>query len=115
MLLAMIREIIASDVDCEIVAETRDQSSLAQSLDDIGADVVIVAPSFSAVRENHFAELLNDHPRTRVLAIATNGQQAFIHELRPFVTEISELSPQTLLAAIRQTTGARGQAGWTDG
>jgi DNA-binding NarL/FixJ family response regulator len=115
MLLAMIREILATDSDCDVVAEIDDRGSLATSLKNTGADLVILALGTNAVGYGHFAELLEDHPKTRVLAIATNGRRAFIHELRPFVTEISELSPQTLLAAVRQTSFQRQQAGSTNG
>jgi hypothetical protein len=51
----------------------------------------------------------------RFLVIATNGRQAFVHELRPFVTEIAELSQQTLLAAIRQSSFDDPQASRADG
>src|SRR5262249_14496061 len=113
MLREMIKEIIAADARCSIVAETDDENSLRTSLDRSRADVVIVASTSDGA--DHYVELLRAHPTTRVLAIATSGRRAFIHELRPRVTEISELSPETLLAALRPGSFERSQAGPANG
>jgi DNA-binding NarL/FixJ family response regulator len=102
MLLTMVKEIIAADGLCDVVAETSDDRGLSKKLDDTAADVVILTAKADDADANRFSKLLADHPKTRVLAIATNGHRAFLHELRPCVTEVLELSPQTLLAAIKQ-------------
>jgi DNA-binding NarL/FixJ family response regulator len=103
MLLSMVKEIIAADEFCEVVAETADDQRLIEALDDTEADVIILTPKANDLAADHFSKLLNEHPRTRVLVIATDGHRAFVHALRPCVTEISELSAHTLLAAIRQS------------
>jgi DNA-binding NarL/FixJ family response regulator len=115
MLRAMIKEIIAADAACSIVAETDDENGLSKKLKQSGADVVIIAPGSNAVGAGHYLDLLREYPRTRVLAIATSGRRAFIHELRPCVTEISELSPESLLAALRPGSFERSQGGPVNG
>lgn len=106
MLLTMIRDIIAADAGCDIVAEVADDSALSQTLHETGANLIIVGSDSRVIAADRLAGLLVDHPRARVLAIADDGHRAFVHELRPHVTEIAELSPQTLLIAIRQGAGA---------
>jgi hypothetical protein len=105
MLLTMIRDIIASDAACDIVAEVADDGELSRTLRETGANLIIVGSHSRVVAADRLAGLLSEHPRARVLAIADDGQRAFVHELRPHVTEIAELSPQTLLVAIRQGAG----------
>jgi hypothetical protein len=113
MLLTMIRDIIATDADCDVVAEVADDRELASTLQATGASLVIVGPGSMVGGGDRLVALLTDHPRTRVLAIADDGRRAFVHELRPHVTEITELSPRTLLNAILQGAGdgARGTTG----
>ena len=47
------------------------------------------------------AELLCGHPCMRVLALSEEGRHAFVYELRPFRNELTDVSPASLLAAIR--------------
>ncbi len=53
-------------------------------------------------------------PRSRIFMIAVSGRRAVMHELRPFRTELGELSPAALLAAIRSERH-RSQSGQTAG
>jgi DNA-binding NarL/FixJ family response regulator len=111
MLLTMIRDIIAADAHCDIVAEVSDARKLSRAVRTTAANLVILGADSPAAAAEELQSLLTDHPRTRVMAIAADGQRAFIHELRPCITEIAELSPQTLLTAIRQDPGAGAASG----
>jgi len=115
MLLTMVREIIATDRHCDVVAETSDDRDLSKALNDTAADVVILTAKIDVADADPFSGLLAGHPKTRGLAIATDGQKAFVHVLRPCVTEILELSPQTLLATIKQHASASQRAGSSHG
>lgn len=114
MLRTMVRDIIAADKHCHVVAEISDDRNLPKVLNDTPADVLILTTKSDAADTDRFSGLLSGHPKIRVLAIATDGQKAFVHELRPCVTKILTLSPQTLLAAIKQHTSAQ-RMRWSHG
>lgn len=63
-------------------------------------DVVIVGTPKS---EDHVAAeaALARWPHSRVLMVSTSGRHAMMYELKPFRTELGELSPTDLVAAIR--------------
>ena len=101
MLRDTIKEIITTDARGSIVAETDSESGLRTTLEQSRADVIIVASHSDVADADRYVELLRAYPAIRVLAIASDGRRAFMHELRHSVTEIAELSPQTLLTALR--------------
>jgi DNA-binding NarL/FixJ family response regulator len=45
--------------------------------------------------------LLSRRPRTRVLTVTASGRRCVLHELLPHRTELGELSPEQLAAAVR--------------
>lgn len=102
MLRTIVKDILSSDPQCEIVAETAEQNNLRAQLRETPVDVIILAsPDVDAVSDR-FAPLLAHHPATRIIAITSDGKRAFLYDLRTHVTPIDELSPATLLSAIRQ-------------
>jgi hypothetical protein len=103
MLQTIVRDIVLTDPLCEIVAETSEHSNLHPRLQQTPADVIIVATTDSAEEPGRFAALLARHPAARIIAIASAGSHALLYDLRPHVTPIDELSPATLLSAIRQS------------
>lgn len=64
------------------------------------ADVVIIADEHRALT-SEVHELLSERPRTKVLTIRDHGRETFLYELRPFQTQLGQVSPQTLLDAVR--------------
>jgi DNA-binding NarL/FixJ family response regulator len=101
MLRTIVRDIVSRDPRCEIVAETSKRSLPAQ-LKVTPADVIILAVTDSGHKPERFASLFARHPATRVIAITSGGNRAYLHALRPHVTLINELSSASLLSAIRQ-------------
>jgi hypothetical protein len=99
----VLRDLVASAVaaqpDMEIVGAIGARAA-GPPLPGRAADVVIVAvPSIAdgaALRDHPFA-----HPDQRVLALATDGRRAVVYELRPHLTDLGEISPDGLVAAIR--------------
>src|SRR6476660_986613 len=86
----IIEDTIASEPDLQLL-EARPHAE---------ADVVIVGTPKS--EEPDAAEaVLAQWPRSRVLMVAASGRHTVMYELRPFRTELGELSPADLVAAIR--------------
>ena len=104
MLRGIIRDIVSSDPQCEIVAEIPEPSSLRDKLDQTQADVAIlaIAETDKTDASAQFGALLAHHPATRIIAITSGGDRAFLYDLRPHVTLIDDLSPAGLLSAIKQ-------------
>ena len=102
-------DIVSSDPQCEIVAGPAGRHSLRDKLDETRADVVILATAEAAGPSDQFGALLAHHPTTRIIAIATGGDRAFLYDLRPHVTLIDELSPAGLLSAIKQGPAPSGR------
>jgi hypothetical protein len=67
---------------------------------DGAADVAVVSSDEPESYEE-CRTLLERNPRTRVVAVARDGRRAYVHQLRPVRSEIVNLSPASLLGAIR--------------
>ena len=102
MLRGIITDIVSSDPQCEIVAETAGQKGLSDKLNETHADVVILAASGTDHDSDQFGAVLALHPAIRIIAITSGGDRAFLYDLQPHVTPIDELSPAGLLSAIKQ-------------
>jgi hypothetical protein len=50
-------------------------------------------------------ELLGRHPWMQVMTIRRDGQATSLYELRPYERKLGEISPQTLLDAVRRVRG----------
>lgn len=84
----------------ESIVATQPDMQLVSAEPAVVPDVVIVGltPDADATA---LAAHLYDHPHQRILALAIDGRQAVAYELRPYLTELGEISPDALLAAIR--------------
>jgi hypothetical protein len=97
IMFAMIKQIIATQPDLTIASRLSGPSSTtAQRFTNI--DVVIAG---NAVPEASIDRLRQDRPR-KLLTVGENGQHGILWVLRPYRTNIAELSADTLLAAIRE-------------
>jgi len=102
MLRTIIKDIVSTDPQCEVVAELVEEANLPAQLSQTPADVIILAVKELEDIPQRFASLLARHPATRIIAIASGGNRALLYDLRPHLTQIDELSPAALLSAIRQ-------------
>jgi DNA-binding NarL/FixJ family response regulator len=102
MLADLLKGIVRADDQIEIVAELTDASDLIEVSDRANADLVIVSlnDNDSELPEPCRA-LLSARPRMRVLGLAEHGRHGFLWELRPHRMALGEISPSTLLPAIR--------------
>jgi len=98
------REIIEQAVGAEPDMVTVDGLADATSLPDA---IVRSEPDFViSGRDYEFAEvcaILEGHPRLRVLVVVEDGREATLYELRPTRTPLGEVSPRTIVEAIRGT------------
>jgi hypothetical protein len=83
-----------------IAGSAGERDDLAVQIRLMQADAVLIRvaePSDSS----RFLPLLLGFPRLKVVAIPSDGNPGFLHELRPRSTRIRELSAATLRAALR--------------
>src|SRR3954464_10542567 len=81
-----------------------DGSHEDESLDHVveAADpAVVVLGSGHPSAADECRELLSLHSRLQLLALDDDGAQQFLVEMRPKATPLGELSPSTLVSAIR--------------
>jgi hypothetical protein len=76
---------------------------LRSALERSGADFVIMG---AGPTPDEVGALLEEHPRLRMLSVVEDGREAFLYELRPTRTPLGELSPQTIVYAIRSARAA---------
>ena len=78
---------------------------LRETLEEHDADFVITGAD--VLRPDDVDALLEARPRMKVLAVVGDGRDAFLYELRPQKVPLGEVSPHTLLEAIRAASWAR--------
>lgn len=82
----------------EIVGEFGESDQLLEAVE--GVDVAIIGsrqPDDSGVARR----VLQASPSTKVLMIAMNGGDAELWELRPYKVRLDDVSPESLIRAIR--------------
>jgi hypothetical protein len=92
----LVEIVVGAQPDMQIVAvDATDPAAFGTP-----ADVVILGVASVAEPIAHTTQLY-EHPHQRILALAIDGRRAVVYELRPHLTELGEISPDGLLAAIR--------------
>lgn len=102
MLMTIVKDVIAGDPATEIVAEAVPADQLTEVVGALRPDVVVLgAPDAALAGSDRLTSLLHGGGApVRVVALSDGSRSAFLHELRPHVTIIEHLSPQTLLRAV---------------
>lgn len=91
---------MAQEPDLEFSESAGERIELLLTVGERKADVVILnledseLPGISTV-------LLDAYPELKVLAIADDGHQSFLYELRPQKIQLGEISAQRMIDAIR--------------
>jgi DNA-binding NarL/FixJ family response regulator len=98
MLTDMVRAIIASQSDFDLVGEVVGLSGLADIASDVAADVVILGRALSS---EGALRVLYRAPRTKIVAIDNDGRRGVLHELQLKHTALAEISPKALVTTIR--------------
>jgi hypothetical protein len=68
------------------------------------ADIVVLGDGSGS--DEDYEAILYQRPRLKIIALSADGRRGFIHELRPRVQMIADLSADSLIAAIRGNGGA---------
>lgn len=96
----IIEAVVAPHSDLHIVGRLVGRDALPMTVNSTDAEVVILGLS-SAEQPSSLDELLYLCPRVKVLATTTDGRGTYVRELKPTEVALGDLSPESLLDAIR--------------
>jgi hypothetical protein len=102
----IVKDTIADEDDIELAGEVVSRTRLEQAATQTRPDVVVLGKNESSDNDD-YRDLLYRRPRLKVLAIAADGRHAFLHELKARVVALGEVSPASLVEAIRGCSPAR--------
>jgi DNA-binding NarL/FixJ family response regulator len=102
MLLDMITDIVALHCEMIIAGKMQDTAEISAAVKNTKADVVILNEPAIGPSQDH-QELLYSRPHLRVLSITSDGHNFFLHKLRPVRAALGEVSPESLVQAIRSS------------
>lgn len=107
----MLRDIVAGILveqpDMEIVGGAVAMKSLADVVDSVAADVVVIGRDEPALA----MRLVTDRPCLKVLAVTADGRESCRYELRPQRAALGEISPSRLVDEIRGWMRCKGRPG----
>jgi DNA-binding NarL/FixJ family response regulator len=98
MLRDIIEEILDAQKDMIVVGDVSGDVALAEAAARTRADFVIRGQGHD---DPEVEALLAARPGLKVLSVEGDGRLSYLSELRPRVSPLGELSPQTLLDSIR--------------
>jgi two-component system chemotaxis response regulator CheB len=100
---------IADQPDIEIVGEVGDDGELAEAVEQVRPDVLIVAMDEPEKRMGQCGFLLGRYPNMRILALAPEQNRAlFYWAIVDIRTKPLESSEAGILSAMRESTGLVG-------
>ena len=102
MLADIVKAVVTSQADFELVGEVVCVSGLADAVGDAAADILIVG---APLGRNPSLRVLYGAPQLKIVEIDADGRRGTLHELRPNHTQLDEISPAALVATIRTVTG----------
>jgi len=102
MLLDMITDIVGLQAEMMIAGKMQDTADIVVAVKKARADVVILNEPAIGPSQN-YQELLYSRPHLRVLSITSDGRHFFLHKLRPVRAALGEVSPESLVQAIRSS------------
>ena len=109
LLADIIKGVIASQRDFALVGEVSSEDELLPSAIKKRANVVIVG-ALVKPKSKDVHDLLYCCPRMKIISIAPHGSNALLHEMQPHAIRLDDVSPATLIAAIRGFPDADGAA-----
>jgi hypothetical protein len=97
LLREIVHDALSTGHDVRLVDESG-QDGLVRAVDRSGAGFVIV--SSEHVRPADVCRLLEERPRVKVFAIADDGREGCLYELRPNLVLVGDLAPQSLVETV---------------
>jgi DNA-binding NarL/FixJ family response regulator len=103
----IVRETLTTLDDVEVLADvrTRDEIGAAVRRTDAHVAVLGVSSRDPTGLSSLLGELLTDHPRLTVIALASDGRNGHVYQLQPSSVAIDNLTPKSLVETIRATSG----------
>lgn len=92
------------DVDVVAEVETRAEIGPAVRRTDPHVAVLGIPPRDRSSLSALLHELLTDHPRLTIIALASDGRSGYVCQLQPSSVVIDDISPASLVQAIRATS-----------
>jgi hypothetical protein len=106
MMRGVLKSAITSQEDFEFVGELVGTEGIARATYEAAVDVVIVALPSGCDLTRLRPDL--GGPPHLLVTIEDGGRHAILHEWRSSVTQLGEISPDSLIAALRSRTIASG-------
>jgi len=104
----IVRETLVRDAEAEILAEVESAADIAAVVErtDPNVAVVGVASADWIDVSSRLRDLLIKHPRLTIIALACDGRSGYVYQNQPRGVVINDLSPKSLVHAIRLTTAS---------
>jgi DNA-binding NarL/FixJ family response regulator len=98
----IIKALVTDVVTLDVVADFASRGEIAQDLALTRPDLILIGLE-AGEKDEVGLNLLTQVPAAKVIAISNDGRDAYIHEMRPSHTVLSNVSPRDLVAAIAST------------
>ncbi len=108
MLEEIVSYALSAKSDIEIAGTARKIDGLAREVARTRPDVVVLGGDHPDLA----AELLEQSPRLKVLAVANEGEDSWLYGLSPERTRLGALSPTRLAWAVQHAVASRGTSPW---
>jgi hypothetical protein len=111
MLSSIVTAAIAQAPDIVVAGQVGEKKDLPMKVGVIGADAVIVQSDHADVAES-FMPLLTAFPALKVIAIQSDCNSGFLHQLRPHSIRLPLVSADLLQSALRAQISVTWQTDW---
>jgi len=108
LLADIVRETLVREGGVEIVAEIGDTNAIEATIDRTNPHVAVlgVAPADWAGLSGFLRNVLANHPRLAVVALASDGRSGYVYQHQPRGVLINDITPKTLAIAIQSIAAA---------
>ena len=104
----ILRATLSDHPDLEVFSDRSSGARVGAIVASTDADVAIITLPPTG-RDRLADDLLRAHPRLTVVALADNARAGCIYQLKTQVTPLPDVTPGSLLAAVRQVGAATDQ------
>ena len=100
MMRDIILQLLTKESDFQVTALSQKTSTLLDASKKYTPDIIITSLGEKGAKMT-YRELLLESPRVKVLDVGGDGRKGYLYELRPERKRLGELSPDSLVTAIR--------------
>ncbi len=97
----IILQLLMKESDFQVAAPTDKSSTLLDASKKYRPDIVVTSCGEDEANTT-YRDLLLECPRLKVLDVRSDGRKGYLYELRPERKQLGELSPESLVTAIRE-------------